>query len=116
MMQELTCIGCPMGCALKVENRNGELAVSGNHCKRGEKYAIDEITAPKRMVTSTVKLLGGKIARLSVRTQTEIPKDKIFDCMEEIRSVCVQSPVKIGDVLLENCAGTGVALIATKNA
>lgn len=115
-MRELTCIGCPMGCTLKVEKQIEVLVVSGNLCRRGEKYAIDEITAPKRMVTSTVRLHGGSVARLSVRTQTEIPKDKIFDCMEEIRRISVQPPVKIGDVLLENCAGTGVAIIATKNA
>ena len=115
-MKELTCIGCPIGCALKVEIRENEICVSGYNCNRGVKYAKTEVTSPVRSVTSTVKLIGGKIARLSVRTARDIPKDKIFDCMAEIQKVQVHSPVKIGDVVLANCAGTGVDVIATKNA
>ena len=115
MMRELTCIGCPMGCALKVETRGEEILVSGNHCKRGEKYARSEILNPVRAVTSTVRVIGGSIARLSVRTAQDVPKDKIFACMEEIRKLKVYAPVQIGDVLIENCAGTGADIIATKN-
>ena len=115
MMKELTCIGCPMGCALRVEIRGDEILVSGNHCKRGEKYARSEITNPVRAVTSTVRISGGNIPRLSVRTAQDVPKDKIFACMEEIQKLKVTAPVHIGDVLIENCAGTGVSIIATKN-
>ena len=41
-------------------------------------------------------------------------KDKIFDVMEEIASASCKAPVKIGDVLIADCAGTGVPVIATK--
>lgn len=115
MMKELTCIGCPMGCALKAEIRGEEILVSGNQCKRGEKYARSEITNPVRAVTSTVRIIGGTIPRLSVRTAQDVPRDKIFACMEEIQKLKVSAPVQIGDVLIENCAGTGVNVIATKN-
>lgn len=114
-MRELTCIGCPMGCTLKAEMRRDEIFVSGNHCKRGEKYARNEIRHPVRSVASTVKIVNGTIARLPVRTAGEIPKEKIFECMTEIKRLVVQAPVHIGDVLIENCAGTQVAVIATKN-
>jgi len=114
-MRELTCIGCPIGCALTVQIREGEIVVSGNTCPRGEKYAQDEITCPKRMVTSTVALLGGEISRVSVKTETEVPKQSIMDCMAEIRRAQVHAPVHIGDVVIENCAGTGVPVIITKN-
>lgn len=114
-MRELTCIGCPLGCPLKVEIRDGEILVSGNNCKRGEKYAKTEIVAPKRSISSTVAIRGGGIARLSVRTAQDVPKDSIFACMEEIRKVRVDAPVQIGDVILKDCAGTGVDIIATKN-
>lgn len=114
-MRELTCIGCPIGCMLTVQIREGEIHVSGNTCPRGEKYAHDEITCPKRMVTSTVELTGGTIRRVSVKTETEIPKERILDCMAEIRSACIKAPVSIGDVVIENCAGTGVNVIITKN-
>ena len=35
--------------------------------------------------------------------------------MKEISAACVKAPVAIGDVIIENCAGTGVDVIATKN-
>ncbi len=114
--RELTCIGCPLGCALRVElNDAGEVvSVSGNTCKRGEEYGKREVTAPVRMVTSTVRVTGGKAAVVPVRTATDIPKGKIFDCMDEIRSAVVAAPVKIGDVVIENVAGTGVSIVASK--
>jgi CxxC motif-containing protein len=114
---ELTCISCPLGCPLKVEtdDRGQVLQVTGNTCKRGEIYGKKEVTAPTRMVSSTVQLLGGEAPVVSVRTKWDIPKDKIFPVMEEIRRIKVQAPVKIGDVVLENAAGTGVEIIATTN-
>lgn len=114
--RELTCIGCPLGCALRVElNDAGEVVdLSGNTCKRGEEYGRREVTAPVRMVTSTVRVTGGKAAVVPVRTATDIPKGKIFDCMDEIRSAVVAAPVKIGDVVIENVAGTGVSIVASK--
>ena len=114
-MKELTCIGCPIGCALKAEIRCEEIIVQGNGCKRGEKYARTELLAPVRAVCSTVALVGGTIARLSVRTAQDVPKDKIFACMDEIRRAKAQAPVRIGEVIIKNCAGTGVDIIATKN-
>ena len=114
-IRELTCISCPLGCALKVEvDKAGNVAaVTGNTCKRGEVYGKKEVTAPTRTVTSTVRLEGGTAPVLSVRTKTDIPKDKIFACMEEIRRAVAHAPVKIGDVVIADVAGTGVPVIAT---
>ncbi len=78
-MRELTCIGCPIGCALRVEVKGEEITVSGNTCPRGEKYARAEVTNPVRTLTSTVALEGGSIARVPVRTRGEVPKGKLFD-------------------------------------
>ena len=115
---ELTCISCPLGCPLKVEtDSSGKvLKVTGNTCKRGEEYGKKEVTNPTRTVTSTVRLLGGTAPVVSVRTQTDIPKEKIFQCMEEIRKAAAEAPVRIGDVILENVAGTGVSVVSTTNA
>ena len=115
---ELTCISCPLGCPLKVEtDSSGKvLKVTGNTYKRGEEYGKKEVTNPTRTVTSTVRLLGGTAPVVSVRTQTDIPKEKIFQCMEEIRKAAAEAPVRIGDVILENVAGTGVSVVATANA
>lgn len=114
-MKELTCIGCPIGCQLTVSIENDKICVSGNTCPRGEKYAVNEITCPKRMLTSTVALENGMVARLSVKTEFEIPKDKIMDCMDEIRRTSFKAPAFIGSIVIENCAGTGVNVVATKN-
>ena len=113
---ELTCISCPLGCSLKMEtDGNGAVVqVTGNTCKRGEVYGKKEVTAPERTVTSTVKVEGGSAPLVSVRTRTDIPKGKIFDCMEDIRAAKAQAPVHIGDVVVENVCGTGVDVIATK--
>lgn len=115
---ELTCISCPLGCPLKVETdeSGAVMNVSGNTCKRGEEYGRKEVTAPMRTVTSTVRVSGGVAPVVSVRTRTDIPKGKIFQVMEEIRKAEAKAPVKIGDVVVENIAGTGVDLIATKAA
>ncbi len=114
--RELTCIGCPMGCAITVELENGEVkTVTGNTCAIGDKYARNEVTHPERTVTSTVVILDGEKPRLSVKTKGNIPKDKIGACMKEIDQVRMKAPVKIGDVVVKDVAGTGVDVVATRN-
>ena len=114
--KNLTCIGCPMGCALTVTiGEDGSVMVGGNTCPHGADYARKEVTAPTRVVTSSVRVLGAVIARVSVKTASDIPKDKIFDCMSEIKKTAVSAPVHIGDIVIKNCAGTGVDVIATKD-
>lgn len=112
--RELTCICCPLGCQLKV-TIGENVTVSGNTCKRGEEYGKKEVTDPRRVVTSSVRLEGGELAMVSVKTAGDIPKDKIGECMEEIHKICLKAPVQIGDVALKDCAGTGVDIVVTKN-
>lgn len=112
-IKELTCIGCPMGCSLKVEVENNEiLSVTGNTCKRGDIYARKELTNPTRIVTTTVRVKGKEM--VSVKTKTDIPKGKIMDCLKEMKNIEVEAPVHIGQVIIEDVAGTGVPVIATK--
>ncbi len=115
--RELICIGCPLGCMLTVEMNNGEvLSVAGNTCKRGKVYAEKEVTAPTRIVTSTVRVSGGDRVSVSCKTKNDIPKGKIFDVARALKNVVVPAPVKIGDVLVEDVAGTGVEIVATSHA
>ena len=112
----LICIGCPLGCPLTVEMEGSEVkAVSGNTCPRGDAYARKEMTNPTRIVTSTVRVAGGRLAMVSVKTASDIPKGKIFEIVAALRQVTAHAPVKIGDVLLADAAGTGVDIVATKN-
>lgn len=115
-IRELTCISCPLGCPLKVEiDEAGRVTkVTGNTCKRGEEYGTREVTAPVRMVTSTVRVKGGAAPVVPVRTRTDIPKEKIFDCMEAIRQTEKAAPVQLGEVVIKNVAETGVDVIATR--
>ena len=79
--KELICIGCPMGCPIVVEMEDGKvLSVTGNTCPRGESYARKEVTNPTRIVTTTVRVDGGKVPMINVKTEQDIPKDKIFEC------------------------------------
>ena len=110
----LTCIGCPLGCALTAVQSTEGWDISGYTCKRGLEYAKKELTCPERTVTSTVRVSGGRANVVSVRTASDVPKDAIWRVMEAINALVVPAPVKIGDVLLSDIAGTGVALTATK--
>lgn len=115
-VRNLTCINCPMGCPLTVEMEGDEvISVTGNTCKRGDTYARKEVSNPTRIVTSTVKVTGGKADMVSVKTREDIPKGKIFDCVKALKGVEVEAPVHIGDVIVPNAAGTGIDIVATKN-
>ena len=94
--RELICIGCPLGCPLTVRIDGENVEVSGNTCKRGDDYARKEVLSPTRIVTSSVHVKNGELEMVSVKTT-------------------VNAPVAIGDVVIENCAGTGIPVIATKN-
>ncbi len=114
MTRNLTCIGCPMGCQLTAELKNGAVTtVSGNTCKRGEDYARKECVAPMRTVTGTVRLADGRI--LPVRTARDVPKELVFAVAEAFNAVHPAVPLFIGDVVITNVCGTGVDVVATKN-
>lgn len=116
MKKEFTCIGCPMGCALLVElDSNNNITVTGHTCKIGEDYGVKEFTNPTRVITTSVKVIGGNYSQVSVKTEKDIPKEKIFDCLKALKGVEVKAPVKIGDVIYSNIENTGVNIIATRN-
>ena len=115
---QLICLGCPMGCPMTVTLENGVVtSVTGNTCKRGDIYARKEVTAPTRIVTSTVRVTGSQTGAVTVpcKTKTDLPKGDIFRCMRALTGVTAKAPVHIGDVLAANIAGTGVDIVATKD-
>ena len=111
-MKELTCIVCPRGCRLTIDD---DLNVTGNSCPRGAIYAKDELTSPKRMITSFMRVKNRENCVVSVKTSTSIPKGMIFQVMEEINKVGVNAPTKSGDVAIKDVLGTGADIIITKN-
>ena len=113
--RELTCINCPMGCRITVTMEGDNIiSVEGNTCKRGHLYACNEVKSPVRTVTTTIKVIGGESDRVSCKTKDPVPKDKIFEVMDAINKASAKAPIAIGDVLIEDCVGTGIPVVATK--
>lgn len=112
--KKITCIVCPKGCQIQVRLNNGEIvSIEGYECKRGIDYAKNEVLDPRRTLTTTLKLSTGGV--LPVRTKEPIPKKLLKKAMLETKDIIVEPPVKVGDVVVENIAGTGIDLIATGN-
>ena len=114
----LTCIICPMGCSMEVTvetDASGHKKVTGvkdNGCKRGEQYAAKELQNPTRTLTSTIKVNGGVLPVVPVKTAGEVPKNMLLQCMEVVRRASCRAPVKRGDILLYDLLGTGINVIA----
>jgi len=123
-MPSLTCIVCPIGCALDVtEDANTkELSVSGNKCPRGEAYAIEEIRAPKRAVTASCKIKNNEnttgrraeVRRAPVKTSSPCMREKIPALLNDIYKMEIQLPVKMGDVIIAGWDGSEIDVIATR--
>ncbi len=109
-MKQLTCIICPRGCILNIDD---SLSVSGNFCKRGVEYAINEITNPMRTLTTTIRVKNRNHCVVSVKTSNKIPKDKIFDVMDVINKTLVNAPCYINDIAIKNVLDLGVDIIYT---
>lgn len=110
------CIGCPLGCRLEVEEEDGAIVeVRGFSCKLGKEYAEREHTDPRRMVSSTVRVANGLWARLPVKTNRPVPKDKVRAVCRALRQVNIAAPVAIGDVIVANVLDTGADIVAARD-
>lgn len=115
MNKEIICTVCPRGCRITVQG-DGEnvLSAEGYGCKRGLEYAGTEYAHPVRILTTTVLVDGMENDLLPVRSAQPLPREKVFQCMEVIRSVRATLPVKCYDVIVSDICGTGVDIVATK--
>ena len=120
--RDLICICCPLGCPLTVTFKEDAASgsatvtgVAGNTCPRGDTYAKKEVTNPTRIVTSVIRVVDGVCPMINVKTASAIPKDKMFACIEALKDISARAPIKIGDILLADVAGTGVDVIAARN-
>lgn len=115
-VREITCIACPMGCRLLVTPGNeGNLTVDGATCKRGIEYGKQEYTCPMRTVTTSIRVKGGERPVCSVKTNKTIPKERIADVFAIINRMQITAPVKIGQVIVADIAGTGADMVATSD-
>ena len=115
-ISEVTCIRCPLGCAITVDVAPDGAAVyrEGASCARGREYAVAEVTAPVRSVATTINVPGcGE--PLSVKTADPIPKPLIADAVRAMKAAHVELPVRMGDMVLPDVCGTGVPVVVTKS-
>jgi CxxC motif-containing protein len=113
---ELICVACPKGCTLQIKHEGNDVVeVIGAGCKRGKDYAICELQDPRRMVASTVRVIGGLHPLVPVYTDKGFPKPLIPQLARELRKVEIAAPVKINQVVLENALGTGVDIITSRD-
>lgn len=112
-MKSFVCIVCPKGCRLQVDPEAG--TVSGNDCKRGEVYGLEEATHPTRVITSTVKIAGAALRRCPVKLSAPIPKENIQAAMALLDGVCLKAPVALGAVAFANVCDTGVDFVTTRS-
>ncbi|HOB12529.1 MAG TPA: DUF1667 domain-containing protein [Syntrophomonadaceae bacterium] len=114
-MKNLICIECPIGCSLQAEKTGEQWDIKGNRCRKGEQFAINELTDPRRSVCSTVRTIYKEVPRLPVRTNGEVPLQAIFEVMEQINAVTLDHPVHIGEIIIENVSNTGINVVATSD-
>ena len=113
MKRNIICTSCPMGCEVEIEIEDGKvITTKGNTCKRGAVYAEAEFFHPERVLTTSVKTNTDK--RLSVRSVSPLPKEKIFECIDVLSKIVVDAPIEVGDVICKNILETGVDIIATR--
>lgn len=112
--RKMTCILCPVGCEINVQTQDAKIEnISGNACKRGEKYANTEVIDPRRTLTTTVRVSGGRLPLVSVKSANPLPKERLMDSMHVIANTQAAAPVGIGDVIVADILGTGVDIVAT---
>jgi CxxC motif-containing protein len=115
VVHAIQCIGCPIGCGGEVAVEDGLVAeMTGFTCNKGLAYAAEEVVAPKRMVTTTVRVSGGGLPLLPVVSVTPVPKDRIFDCLRLLRGVTVTAPVAEGTIIVVDALGLGVDFRASR--
>jgi CxxC motif-containing protein len=114
--KQLTCIGCPMSCPLELTIVNGEISeITGYSCKKGEEYARQEYTAPVRMVSTTIACASGLWPRLPVKTVEGVPKGQVMAVVQELHALEIAAPVQVGQVILDDVAATGIAVVSTRS-
>ena len=103
----ITCIMCPNGCEITYD-------LSGGMCEKGPEYVKNEILNPKRTLTSSVRITGGTIPLVSVKTSGAIPKEKLLEAMKLVSGLAVEAPVEPGQVIVKDFVEDGIDLVATK--
>ncbi len=115
VLRTIRCIVCPTGCEIQVKDVNGEITFEGYTCERGLNYAKEEFTAPKRLLTSTMKVENGFLSMIPVRSDKTILKAQLKQAVKELSKVKLRAPIKMGEVLIKNILGSNANIIASRD-
>lgn len=112
---KVICITCPKGCRLDV-TREGSTVIKVENCgcKRGEDYVKAELSDPRRMVATTVRIKGGIHPLMPVYTSKPFPKPRIRELLFELQKVALTTPIHIGEVVVKDVLGTGIDILASR--
>lgn len=116
VIRRVTCIICPMSCVGEVELADKKIVrMIGFKCKRGREYAANEVTAPKRVLTTTVRITGGFLPLLPVVSKAPLPKERIVECARWLANSTVKAPVREGEAVCKNILGLGIDIVASRD-
>jgi CxxC motif-containing protein len=115
MNKKVTCILCPLGCKIEIETKKKNYKFYGNECLKGERYAIQEIKKPMRILTTTVFVEQGEQILLPVRSEKAINKDLILNGIYKLSKIKVKAPIKNQEIIYKNIMNTGVNIIASRD-
>ncbi|MHA1489936.1 MAG: DUF1667 domain-containing protein [Promethearchaeota archaeon] len=116
ILAEIRCIICPTGCVIQVKkDEKGELIYEGYTCKRGLEYAKQEYIAPKRVLTTTMRVENGFLPLIPVRSNVPILKKKLNEVLNEIATTIIKAPIKMNDILIENVINLEANIIASRD-
>jgi CxxC motif-containing protein len=115
-VRRINCIVCPLGCVGELNLEDGKITqITGFTCERGNKYGQEEIKSPKRVLTTTVRVIGGEISLLPVISKEPLPKDQVIPCARHLACLSVEGPIVEGQVVCANILNLGVDMVAARD-
>lgn len=115
MKRKMICICCPAGCHLETDDSvSGEIVIEGNRCPRGKDYGVEEMTAPRRVVTAVVRSDSKSLRYIPVRTSAPLPREKAGSLLRELYRIEAKTPVSNGEALISDFENTGIDVIFTR--
>ena len=117
MERKFICIRCPQGCEITttLDGYGAITNITGNSCKLGPEYVKQEISDPRRTLTTTVMVDGGMLPLCPVWTEKPVPKDRVMELALILRSIKLKAPIDINQIVLENALGTGINVITSRS-
>lgn len=110
--REVICTACPRGCPLQVRVLPEAVQVEGATCRRGVAFGEAEVRDPRRVLTTTVRVVGGTAPLAPVRSRAPISRTLIPAVLKELRTVTLAAPVALHQRVLGSAAENEVEIVA----